>query len=79
VTDLKEPPLSLTEMHVFGFDAQRHPLFGFVIEQGSGALPVEQQAENHIRAIERAEGPDAAVAARRRLAIYHGAAPTLVK
>lgn len=52
-------PLSIIEQFVFGVDAVRHPA-GFVVEQGSGALPVQQQLENHIRIIAETKGRDAA-------------------
>ncbi len=53
-------PLSLTEKAVFGADALRHPIAGFVIEQGKGALPVKAQLENYIRLVAHTEGKDAA-------------------
>lgn len=61
------PPLSVMEQLVFGADAARHPL-GFIIEQGSGALPIEQQAQNYIRMIEYTEGREAAQALATKLA-----------
>ncbi len=58
--------LSLTEQKVFGHDAKKH-ILGFVIEVGSGSLPVEQQAANYIRDVEYFEGPAAAEALRAKL------------
>lgn len=60
--------LSVTERHVFGPDARRHPLLGFVIEQGSGALPVDEQARQYVQIIEHTEGKAAADAMRVKLA-----------
>jgi hypothetical protein len=67
-------PLSVTERHVFGADARRHPVLGFVIEQGSGAHPTDVQAELYIRGVERDDGPEAAAALRAKL---HAAANRL--
>jgi hypothetical protein len=63
--DPKEP-LSPTEKHVFGVDAKRHPVLGFVIEQGSGAESIAVQVENYIRMVANTEGADAAEAAAAR-------------
>jgi hypothetical protein len=69
--DLPAPdePLTETEKHVFGFDAKRHPLCGFVVEQSVGSHPVELQAELFCQNLERSHGPEAASAMSRRLAI----------
>jgi hypothetical protein len=67
-------PLSVTERHVFGTDARRHPVLGFVIEQGSGAHPPDVQAELYMRGVERDDGPEAAAALRAKL---HAAANPL--
>jgi hypothetical protein len=61
-------PLSKTEQLVFGYDAHRHKILGFVLEQGLGAQPVEVQAELYIRRLAQDEGPEAAEAARQKLA-----------
>jgi len=53
-------PLNETEKHVFGPDAKRHPIAGFVIEQGSGAMPVDVQLAQYIAMVERTEGKEAA-------------------
>jgi hypothetical protein len=37
-------PLHPTEQAVFGVDAKRHEITGMVLEQGSGALPPDEQA-----------------------------------
>jgi hypothetical protein len=68
MTDPKHE-LDETEKHVFGADAKRHPICGFVIEQGSGALAVELQAELFCQNLERTEGPQAAAAMRKKLQI----------
>ncbi len=57
-------PLSLTEKQVFGANARRHPVLGFVIELGLGSLPVDDQAKNFIRDVEYYEGATAAEALR---------------
>jgi hypothetical protein len=62
------PLLSLPEAAVFGNDAVRHPA-GFVVEQGSGSLPVQQQLENHIRTVAQTEGSAAANAIRRQFGL----------
>jgi hypothetical protein len=55
--------LSLTEQACFGADAVRHPLTGLVIEQGSGALPPDEQARRiHLPYIARTQGVAAAEA-----------------
>ena len=64
--DPKEP-ISLTERAVYGHDARRHKVLGFVIEQGSGALHVDAQAENYISEVEAIEGRAAANALRAKL------------
>jgi hypothetical protein len=48
-------PLSTNEKLVFGVNAKRHPVLGFVVEEGSGAKPIAQQAENYIRTLKPAE------------------------
>jgi len=53
---------------VFGAGARKHPIAGFMIEQGSGPLPVEEQLANNVRKIEWTEGPDAVAVLRRKLA-----------
>jgi hypothetical protein len=60
-------PLSVTERQVFGTDARRHPVLGFVLECGSGCLDPAGQAENYCRIVERDEGPEAANALRAKL------------
>ena len=59
--------LTPTECHVFGVDARRHPVLGFVVEQGHGALPERAQVELYVRQIEQTDRA-AADALRRRLA-----------
>jgi hypothetical protein len=61
--------LSITERQVFGTDARRHPVLGFVLECGSGCLDPAGQAENYCRTVERDEGPEAANALRAKLYI----------
>jgi hypothetical protein len=60
-------PLSIPEMLTFGSDAVRHPVLGFVIERGSGALSIEEQADNYIRMVANTEGAAAAEAVRAKL------------
>jgi hypothetical protein len=72
--------LSPTEQAVFGADAVRHPLTDLVIEQGSGALPPDEQARRiHLPYIARTRGAAVAEAllikldaAARRLEIEKG-------
>jgi hypothetical protein len=57
------PALSKIERHVFGADAVLHPITGMVVEQGSGALPRDQQARQvHLPEILKTQGRDAAAA-----------------
>lgn len=72
-------PVSLIEKAVFGHDSRRHPITGRVLEQGSGAHPEKFQAELHCRDIEKEESKEAAAVMRRRLAVFYGAAPTVVR
>jgi hypothetical protein len=58
---------SLTEQQVFGPDAKRHPVLGFVIEQGSGALSVAEQIQNYISMVAVTESAAAAEAVRAKL------------
>ncbi len=68
--------LSPTDRLIFGSDAKRHPITGFVLEQGIGALPPEQQARNHLANVERFEGKAAADALRGRLESYERGSAT---
>jgi hypothetical protein len=45
--DLPAPSESLTETekHIWGFDAKRHPVCGFVVKQSVASHPIELQAE----------------------------------
>lgn len=65
--DPKEP-LTIPEKHVYGADAKRHPIAGFVIEQGSGAMPVDVQLRNYLVMVEHVEGKEAAEQLRVRCA-----------
>lgn len=60
-------PLSIPEQIIFGQSARRHPITGYPLEQGAGALSDNEQAEQHCRAIEVAEGKEVANAIRRKL------------
>lgn len=60
-------PLTEMERRTFGVDAFRHPVCGFIVEMGQGALPVEQQVANHLIQVARAEGRAAAAALRKRV------------
>jgi hypothetical protein len=63
--------LSPTEIMVYGADAKIDPRTGEVIEQGSGALPIDQQALFvHCAEIERREGKAAADEVRRKLQMH---------
>lgn len=55
--------------HVFGANAEIHPVTGRPIETGIGALPVDRQAELHIADVEREEGVETADEMRRQLGI----------
>jgi len=59
--------LTKTETAVWVHDAKRHAVLGFVIEQGSGALPERQQVELFFRDLAPRSEPDAAAALRRKL------------
>jgi hypothetical protein len=59
-------PLSVMEKNTFGHDAKRHPVTGFVLEQGYGAGTPDQQAENHCKMIDAEEGREAGNELRRK-------------
>jgi hypothetical protein len=72
--DLPHPdePLTEQEKRVFGHDARRHPICGFVLEQPldpDGRLTPDYQAELFCQNLERTHGPEAAAMMRRRLSI----------
>jgi hypothetical protein len=49
------------EILCFGADAVRHPVSGMLLEQGSGALPPDEQARRiHLPYIARTQGAAAA-------------------
>jgi hypothetical protein len=60
-------PLNVTEKLVFGADAKRHPVLGFVIEQSERAEGIEQQVRNYISMVANTEGAAAAEACRTAL------------
>ena len=63
--------LSVTEEHVFGADAAIHPITNMPLEQGSGALPIDQQAlQVHVGEIRRREGNAAADEVMRKLQMH---------
>lgn len=62
--------LSEMEARVFGVNAKRHAVLGFIIEEGKGALPVPHQARNYLRTVEQTEGWAAADALRLKLEVY---------
>jgi hypothetical protein len=53
-------PLSVTEKHVFGYDAKRHLVLGFVIEQSERAESMAVQVDNYISMVANTEGSAAA-------------------
>jgi hypothetical protein len=59
-------PLTVPEKLVFGADARRHPVAGFVIQQGVGSLSDDQQTEEFCRTIDAEEGRAAGNEMRRR-------------
>jgi hypothetical protein len=66
MTDPKHK-LNETEKHVFGADAKRHPVIGdLILEQGSGALGVEEQAQAFCANLARTD-PVAAASWRHKL------------
>jgi hypothetical protein len=70
--------LSTPEKQVFGADAERHPITGYVIEKGYGALSPRAQAYDvHLPLIAKLEGQAAAAAMRQRL--IDSEKPALVK
>ena len=59
---------NLRDQHVFGIDARVHRVTGLPIEQGSGALSVDEQVQRvHLPYIHFTYGPEAAAAMRLRL------------
>jgi hypothetical protein len=66
--DQHNPDLGIHQKLFYGFDAKLHPITGMVLEQGSGALPADEQARRmHIPEIARTQGRAAAMAMLRRL------------
>ena len=63
-----QAPLSNADRATFGHNAKRHPVLGFPLESGIGALPVEQQAAAFVADVERSHGKAAADVLRRELA-----------
>jgi hypothetical protein len=61
-------PLSDQEKQFYGFDAKRHPITGYPLFQGSGALSPDKQAVEHCDVIEDDFGKVAADDMRRKLA-----------
>jgi hypothetical protein len=59
-------PLTVPEKLVFGADARRHPVAGFVLEQGYGALSESAQAEQHCQTIDAEDGRAAGNEMRRK-------------
>ena len=59
-------PLTVMEINTFGADARRHPITGYVLEQGYGARSENEQAEQHCRTIDAEEGRAAGNEMRRR-------------
>ena len=64
-------PLSKMDRLVFGENAKRHPVAGFIIENsmGMGDATAELQAELFCQNLERTHGPEVAAAMRRKLEI----------
>jgi CopG-like RHH_1 or ribbon-helix-helix domain, RHH_5 len=63
-----QAPLTNADRATFGPAAKRHPVLGFLIEDGRGSLPVEQQAQNFINEVAKHYGPQAAAVLQRELA-----------
>lgn len=63
------PELAQAQKNVFGADAKLHPITLMPLEQGSGALPHDQQAMLHLQTIEETDGKEAADAMRRKLGV----------
>jgi hypothetical protein len=59
-------PLTVMEKNTFGPDARRHQTTGYVLEQGYGALPENEQAELHCRIIDAEDGRAAGNELRRK-------------
>jgi hypothetical protein len=59
-------PLTVMEMNTFGADARRHPITGYVLEQGYGAGSESEQAEQHCRTIDAEDGRAAGNKMRRK-------------
>lgn len=60
-------PLSNSDKLTYGPTAQRHPVLGFLLEDGVGSLPVAQQAELFIKSVQQSHGKPAADLLRREL------------
>ena len=62
-----QAPLSNSDKATYGHAAKRHPVLGFLIEDGVGSLPIEQQAELFILSVQQSHGKAAADVLRREL------------
>ena len=60
-------PLNKWEQLVHGVDGVRHPVTGIPIQRGSGALPVKEQARQHLQTILTNHGIDVAREIERKL------------
>jgi hypothetical protein len=70
-------PISEIEKRTFGVNAYRHPVCGFIVETGHGALSVDRQVENHLAEVASTEGRAAATALRNRVADFKAAGGTV--
>ena len=58
---------SQAEKNFYGADVKLHPVTRRPLEQGVGALPVDEQVQIHLHTIEHEEGKDVADAMRRKM------------
>ena len=58
---------SQAEKNVFGADVKLHPVTLLPLENGIGSLPIAQQAELHLVAIEKEQGKEVADAMRHKM------------
>ena len=63
-------PLTNEERAVFGHDAVRHPITRLPLQSGSGALPEDVQAMQHLIEIEQMYGTAIADEIRQQLKVF---------
>ena len=84
MSDLPDPrsPLNENEKRVFGWNAVRHPVTGFVLQHGGHdsshpALPPNVQARHHLQIVAHENGIEAARAMKAKLDEFEASGGTV--